>query len=139
MKKHERPWLEGAKGAVGETSQLNPTAPARPEQAPNESPFNRQPEAAELPEGATMLAAALQELVAILPRLADALDAQRQPPVPRLAYRLDDLAAALNMSRRALERERSAGRLPKPDLHIGRAPLWKPETIRAWLERGGRP
>ena len=57
----------------------------------------------------------------------------------RLALRLDDVAKALGVSRRAIERERSAGRFPRPDALIGRMPLWRPETIRAWLERGGRP
>jgi predicted DNA-binding transcriptional regulator AlpA len=57
----------------------------------------------------------------------------------RLALRLDELAAALGVSRRAIERERSAGRFPPPDRRIGRMPLWSPATIRAWLERGGRP
>ncbi len=90
------------------------------------------------PEERPELTDLLAKLVTILPRLADALDGQNRPLVPRLAYRLDDLASALGMSRRALERERSAGRLPRPDLRIGRAPLWKPETIRAWLERGGK-
>ena len=60
-------------------------------------------------------------------------------PVGRLALRLDDLADALGVSRRSLERERSAGRLPRADLTIGRMPLWKPETIRRWIEGGGRP
>lgn len=66
-------------------------------------------------------------------------DIRRTPPatIERLAYRLDDVAAALGMSRRTLERERSAGRFPRPDLHIGKAPLWRPETIREWVERGG--
>jgi predicted DNA-binding transcriptional regulator AlpA len=53
----------------------------------------------------------------------------------RLALRLDELAAALGISRRTLERERSAGRFPAPDLRIGKMPLWRPETIRAWIER----
>jgi predicted DNA-binding transcriptional regulator AlpA len=56
----------------------------------------------------------------------------------RLALRLDEVARALGVSRRALERERSAGRLPRPDLTIGRMPLWTPETIRAWIAEGGR-
>ena len=58
--------------------------------------------------------------------------------VERLTLRLDELAAALGVSRRAIERERSAGRFPKPDLSIGRMPLWRPETIARWLEGGGR-
>jgi hypothetical protein len=40
-------------------------------------------------------------------------------PVERLTYRLDELAAALGVSRRILERERSADRLLKPDIRIG--------------------
>ncbi|MDB5349203.1 MAG: hypothetical protein JWN86_450 [Planctomycetota bacterium] len=55
-----------------------------------------------------------------------------------LTYRLDDLPIALGVSRRTLERERSAGRFPRPDLTIGKMPLWKRETIHEWIERGGR-
>jgi predicted DNA-binding transcriptional regulator AlpA len=54
--------------------------------------------------------------------------------VDRLALRLDELAVALGVSRRAIERERSAGRFPRPDLTIGRMPLWRPETINEWIE-----
>lgn len=56
----------------------------------------------------------------------------------RLTIRLDELPCALGVSRRTIERERSAGRFPRPDLIIGRMPLWRPETIREWVERGGR-
>jgi predicted DNA-binding transcriptional regulator AlpA len=86
----------------------------------------------ELPEGVKPLAAVLQELAGILPRLKAALE--RKPPVERLTCRIDELADSLGMSRRAIERERSAGRFPTPDLHIGKAPLWRPETIRDWLD-----
>lgn len=55
----------------------------------------------------------------------------------RLTLRLDDVAQALGIGRRTLERERSAGRFPPPDLHIGKAPLWKPETVRRWVDGGG--
>jgi hypothetical protein len=51
---------------------------------------------------------------------------------------LDDLAVILKCSRRWLERERSAGRVPKPDFQAGRCPRWKPETIRRWIGEGGR-
>lgn len=56
----------------------------------------------------------------------------------RWAMRISEVADALGVSRRMIERERAAGRFPRPDLVIGRMPLWKPETIRALLERGGR-
>ncbi len=100
-----------------------------------------QPEAEHnrLPEGIKTLGRTLDVLASILPRLADALDrkAESQPPVERLTLRLDELAEALGVSRRVLERERSAGRLPKPDLHIGKMPLWRVQTILDWLEGGG--
>ncbi|MGO9600991.1 MAG: hypothetical protein ACLP7Q_23665 [Isosphaeraceae bacterium] len=51
---------------------------------------------------------------------------------------LDDLAALLKCSRRWLERERTAGRVPRPDFMAGRCPRWKPETIRRWIGEGGR-
>ena len=52
---------------------------------------------------------------------------------------IDDLAELLSCSRRLVERMRSAGKVPKPDIHVGRCPRWKPATIRAWIERGGKP
>jgi predicted DNA-binding transcriptional regulator AlpA len=55
----------------------------------------------------------------------------------RLTLRLDELAHALGVSRRAIERERSAGRFPPPDLTIGRMPLWRLETIVEWANSGG--
>ena len=64
-----------------------------------------------------------------------------KPPdktVERLALRLDDVAATIGLSRSVVERERRAGRFPKPDRVVGRMPLWIPATIQAWLE-GKRP
>ncbi len=63
-------------------------------------------------------------------------EAERAKPM-RLTYRLDKVAAALGVSRRTIERERSAGRFPKPDLMIGKAPLWSPETLTRWVSEGG--
>jgi len=51
---------------------------------------------------------------------------------------IDDLAAILNCSRRLVERMRSAGKVPPPDLNVGRMPRWKPETVRRWVEAGGK-
>ncbi len=51
---------------------------------------------------------------------------------------IDDLAALLSCSRRLVERMRSAGKVPRPDIKIGKMTLWKAATIRAWIERGGR-
>jgi predicted DNA-binding transcriptional regulator AlpA len=63
------------------------------------------------------------------------------PPAEPLEALLSvaDLALVLNASRRAVERMRAAGKLPRPDLRVGKLPRWKPETIREWIERGGRP
>ena len=66
------------------------------------------------------------------PALPEPPEAPRPAPVP-LALRLDEVARAIGISRRAIERERSAGRFPKPDRQIGRMPLWRVETIRAYL------
>lgn len=92
------------------------------------------------PVGSLALAEALSKLATILPRLAEALEHQSEdrPRVERLTYRLEEIADALGVSRRFLERTRAANRLPKPDLRLGKVPLWRVETIRTWLERGGR-
>ena len=50
---------------------------------------------------------------------------------------IDDLATILRCSRRLVERMRSAGKVPKPDIKIGRMPRWKPETVRRWVDQGG--
>ena len=60
------------------------------------------------------------------------------PLAGRLALRLDEVAAALGVSRSAVERERRAGRFPKPDRLVGRMPLWSFATIRDWIEGGQR-
>lgn len=51
---------------------------------------------------------------------------------------LDDLAAALSCSRRLVDRLKSAGKLPAPDLKVGRMPRWRPETIRRWIDAQGK-
>ena len=87
--KHERPQPE-AGGAVNDPWHDRSRRRARPPQ---------DPEAAELPEGATTLPAVLAELAAILPGLRNALDRPPGPPVDRMTLRLDELAAALGVSR----------------------------------------
>ena len=57
-------------------------------------------------------------------KLARALPASIEP-----MFGIDDLAAFLNCSRRLVERMRSAGKVPKPDIKIGKMPQWKPKTI----------
>ncbi len=99
--------------------------------------LDHRPALAETPERVA-LADIVAKLVAILPGLKAVIE--RKPPVDRMAFRLDEVADSIGMSRRAIERERSAGRFPSPDLHIGKAPLWRPQTISTWLDsqKGGR-
>lgn len=59
------------------------------------------------------------------------------PQPPKIAIRIDEVAARLSVSTRTIERERSAGRFPGPDLKIGKVPLWRPETIQRWVDEGG--
>jgi predicted DNA-binding transcriptional regulator AlpA len=85
------------------------------------------------------LVGAVSALAAILPRLIEVLERlfKLTPPVvplqERLTLRIDELAKALGVSRRAIERERSAGRFPDPDLSIGKMPLWCVESFREWM------
>jgi hypothetical protein len=59
---------------------------------------------------------------------------------------VDDLCALLQISRRTLERMRSVGTAPAPDVTLGmigkrgqaRHPRWKAESVIAWLEGGAK-
>ncbi len=114
------------------------TAPARMGSFPTESPSNRKPAAPE-PPAPIPLADALAQLAAILPRLARVIErTESRSQTHRLTLRIEELAEAIGVSRRVLERELSAGRFPKPDLRIGKMPLWRVESLDAWLKRGGR-
>jgi predicted DNA-binding transcriptional regulator AlpA len=54
--------------------------------------------------------------------------------------KMADLERSLACDRRTIERMRACGRLPKPDLLIGRrSPRWRVSTIQAWIDRGGKP
>lgn len=49
-----------------------------------------------------------------------------------------DLERILQIDSRTIDRMRSTGKLPKPDLFLSRMPRWKASTVRAWIEAGGR-
>jgi predicted DNA-binding transcriptional regulator AlpA len=51
---------------------------------------------------------------------------------------VDGVTNVLSISRRSFERLRSAGKFPRPDLHIGKMPRWRAETVRKWIEAGGK-
>jgi predicted DNA-binding transcriptional regulator AlpA len=46
---------------------------------------------------------------------------------------IGELAETLRVSRRSVERMRSAGKLPKPDLHVGKMPRWTAAVLRQWI------
>lgn len=58
---------------------------------------------------------------------------QQTAPTLETMLEINDLAGLLNVSRRTVERLRVAGKLPKPDMHVGRMPRWSPESIRRWV------
>ncbi|WP_422932229.1 helix-turn-helix transcriptional regulator [Singulisphaera sp. PoT] len=47
---------------------------------------------------------------------------------------LDGVAAMLNAGRRTVERLRSDGDFPKPDLNLGVSPRWRASTIDRWID-----
>jgi len=62
------------------------------------------------------------------------------PIAPLLS--IGDLCRILRVSRSKLERLRAAGKVPAPDVDLKTVskpiPRWRPETIRRWIEGGGR-
>jgi predicted DNA-binding transcriptional regulator AlpA len=116
-----------------------------PTRTPSSEPEVRpeSPELTELPSGigqlAVLLTTALDRIAARL-QAAEMAAAGIEPLVG-----IDEWAATLACSRREVERMRAAGKLPPPDLSIGRSPRWKAGTVRAWIDeqsrasgRGGR-
>jgi predicted DNA-binding transcriptional regulator AlpA len=60
-------------------------------------------------------------------------------PAVEPLLRIADLTRWLSCDVRTVDRMRSAGRLPKPDLVVGRrSPRWRVETIRDWINSGGK-
>lgn len=52
--------------------------------------------------------------------------------------RINEVCSYLSISRRTLQRLRSNGDFPAPDVLIGKGPRWKEDTIAKWIEeRGG--
>jgi predicted DNA-binding transcriptional regulator AlpA len=137
-RERERPRIGGSEAAGnGADAPPHPTASTRLGPSAIEHPADYRPEA---PADPPTIGETLSKLADILPRLADVVErAETRPRADRMALRLDEVADALGVSRRVIERERTEGRLPAPDLVIGRMPLWKVQTIKSWLERGGRP
>jgi hypothetical protein len=131
MCKHRRPRL-GTEGVVG----------VLPDQTGDDQHITIAPALSVQPEvrpiGRYRLADALRELAVILPSLRAALDRQTAAGLVEPLLTRRDLARALRVSLPLLDRLRSAGRLPKPDVVLSRSPRWRVQTFRAWLEKGGR-
>lgn len=62
---------------------------------------------------------------------------QQTAPTLETMLEINDLADLLNVSRRTVERLRTAGKVPKPDMHVGKMPRWNRETIRRWVAEQG--
>jgi predicted DNA-binding transcriptional regulator AlpA len=52
----------------------------------------------------------------------------------RLLVGWDDITQHTGLSRRLLEREVSAGRMPAPDVRVGRRACWRAATIMQWID-----
>ncbi len=52
----------------------------------------------------------------------------------RLLWSLDDIASLCGVSKRFLEMDRAAGRMPAPDVRLGRRIMWRPATVNRWLD-----
>jgi hypothetical protein len=71
-----------------------------------------------------------------------AQDPEAAGPVPirdKLLWGWDDIEALTGLSRRLLQQQVSARRMPGPDIKLCRRALWRPATITAWLESLARP
>jgi predicted DNA-binding transcriptional regulator AlpA len=55
---------------------------------------------------------------------------------PLLSQR--DICHTFNISQRTLDRLRAGGKLPPPDLVLGRLPRWRRATIERWIAEQAR-
>jgi hypothetical protein len=95
-------------------------------------PWDRRPEAAAPHPGIERLSELIERLAAAVARLQVA---GAVPVRDKLLWGWSDIVALTGLSRRLLEREVSAGRMPGPDVKISRRrALFRPATITAWLE-----
>jgi hypothetical protein len=54
------------------------------------------------------------------------------------AIEIDDWSVLFGCSRREVERLRAAGKLPPPDLRVGKSPKWLAALVRKFLEKQAR-
>lgn len=61
-----------------------------------------------------------------------------KPTVAPMLFRLQDIADAVQLSKRTINRLRASGALPAADFAAGsKSPRWFQKTIDAWLSEGG--
>jgi hypothetical protein len=123
-----RPRTGESEAAKDERVQANPTPPALDDKNAADPG---------LPEGMTTLAAALAELVRLLPGLKAALERTAGPAVAPLAYRKREAAAMLGISPRLFERLIASRRGPRPTAYAGRCPLFTKQSLERWISEGG--
>jgi predicted DNA-binding transcriptional regulator AlpA len=83
---------------------------------------------------------ALVVLAEVLPKLVNAVDrlSDGHGRVEPMAYRIDQVAECLGVSRSTIDRARKEGGFPPPDASIGgKVLLWRPTTIDDFLSSGG--
>jgi hypothetical protein len=60
----------------------------------------------------------------------------RQKNVPRLIFFKGDLALALGVCGRTVDRMRATGELPPPDLYLRGRQAWRASTVKTWVTAG---
>jgi predicted DNA-binding transcriptional regulator AlpA len=83
-------------------------------------------------ERVSRLVDAVERLVQILDR--QAAGRPDRDLAQRLALRADEVAELIGLSRRAFDRARASGEVPKPSKVIGKVPVWAVEVLRDWLQ-----
>jgi hypothetical protein len=142
----------GGREAARFSDDAPPAASGPREAVESIAPPPAQPAGQARPEEVERLASLVARLESLEARLSAppaAPDAGPRPGIPtglaeslaRLALagiepplEPDDWALILKVSRREVDRLRSAGRLPKADFYLGRSPRWCAATARDWMK-----
>jgi predicted DNA-binding transcriptional regulator AlpA len=64
--------------------------------------------------------------------------AQAAAALPRILYRKSEVAKACGISTRTLDRLRSSGQFPRPDVSTGGLRLWRRDTIERYIGKEAR-
>lgn len=72
----------------------------------------------------------------MIPARQAAVNVENTPSQTENLWTTTDVAAYLRVSPRFVQRQVSAGKLPRPSM-VGRLPRWAPSVIRDHVARGG--